>query len=239
MMQIITLVIGPVFVTAALYVMLGDLIHARGAHFSPLKPKLYIAIFCTCDVVALVVQATGAALASHAFDTGGDTSHGAHIVAGGVIFQLVTMLVFATLFLVFLARSGKALKHAPSAPGGGSVAAAERAGSDAPIHLKETSKKGRPWDRRSNDNELDQARLREHDDDQLRTRAPAKHNALVLAMWFSFVAVYVRSIFRAVQLMQGFRGYLATHEKFFIGLDGVVMFLAIAVFNIVPPYILL
>lgn len=254
MMQIITLVIAPVFVTAALYVMLGDLIRTRGEHFSVLKPKVYIAVFCTCDVVALVVQATGAAIASHAFDTAKDTKPGAHIVAGGVIFQLLTMLVFAVLFLIFLVRSGKACRgpsHRARAHGGvlrggasgtGTGAAAhERVGSDTPIHLKDSSPGGRPWDSHLHDHDdHDHDRLHQDHDDELRTRASGstKDTWLVLAMWFSFVAIYVRSVFRAVQLMQGFRGYLATHEKFFIGLDGVVMFLSIAIFNVVNPYIL-
>lgn len=233
-MQIITLVVAPVFVTAGLYVMLGDIIRARGEHFSLLKPKVYVAVFCTCDVVALVVQATGAAMASHAFDTGKDTKPGAHIVAGGVIFQLLTMIVFGFLFLLFLVRSGKAQQPAArnkrktnAYRGGG---AHERAGSDAPIHLKDSSPGGgRPWESHL------------HDQDELRTRGTSAANKdtwLVLALWFSFVAVYIRSVFRAVQLMQGFRGYLATHEEFFIGLDGIVMFLAIFVFNVVNPYIL-
>lgn len=244
MMQIITLVIAPVFVTAALYVMLGDLIRTRGEHFSVLKPKLYIAVFCTCDVIALVVQATGAAMASHAFDTGKDTTPGAHIVAGGVIFQLLTMLVFAFLYIIFLVRSEKALKHrrggtgyAATGPRRTRVGRGERPGSDAPIHLKESS--SRPWNSHLHDqDDQDQDRLHHENDEELQTRAPVKDTLFVLAMWFSFVAVYVRSVFRAVQLLQGFRGYLGTHEKFFIGLDGVVMFLAIAVFNFVNPYIL-
>lgn len=255
-MQIITLVIAPVFVTAALYVMLGDLIRTRGEHFSVLKPKVYIAVFCTCDVVALVIQATGAAMTSHAFDTGKETKPGAHIIAGGVIFQLLTMLVFAALLLVFLVRSekaGRGQSHRSRAydevgglirgggAGAGAAAAHERAGSDAPIHLKNSSPSGRPWDSHLHDHDdHDHDRLHQDHDDELRTRVSGavKDTWFVLAMWFSFVAVYVRSVFRAVQLMQGFRGYLATHEKFFIGLDGVIMFLAIAIFNVVNPYIL-
>lgn len=171
-MQIITLIIGPVFVTAAIYVMLGYLIRLRGVQYSTLKPKVYVYIFCTCDVIALIVQAAGAALASRAFDQGEDTSKGSHIVVGGVAFQLVTMLVFAILFLVFLLRSRSTL-------------------------------------------------------------VSKRQHFMVLAMWISFVAVFVRSIFRCIQLGQGFHGYLSTHEGFFIGLDGAIMGLAIVVFNFI------
>lgn len=44
-------------------------------------------IFCTCDAVALVVQAVGGATASSANDQKG-TKLGANIMLGGIIFQL-------------------------------------------------------------------------------------------------------------------------------------------------------
>lgn len=169
-MQIITLIVAPVFVTAAIYVLLGLLIGVRGNGYSLIKPRLYIYIFCTCDVIALVVQAAGAALASRAFDQGKDTSRGAHIVVGGVVFQLATMAVFATLFLTFLYRSRQATSST--------------------------------------------AQL-----------------LMIASLWISFFAVFIRSVFRCIQLVQGFKGHLSTTEAFFIALDGAVMSLAIAVFN--------
>lgn len=54
-------------------------------------------------------------------------------------------------------------------------------------------------------------------------------------MWISFIVVYARGVFRAIQLIQGFRGYLSTHEGFFIGFDGVVMEVAIGVFIVIQP----
>ncbi|KAL2213869.1 RTA1-domain-containing protein [Sarocladium strictum] len=171
-MQIITLIIAPVFVTAAIYVLLGLVIGMRGHAYSLIKPRLYIYIFCTCDVIALLVQAAGAALASRAFDQGRDTSRGAHIVVGGVVFQLATMTVFATLFLIFLYRS-------------------RQVATSTPLLL------------------------------------------MIASLWVSFLAVFIRSVFRCVQLVQGFKGHLSTTEAFFIALDGAVMSLAIAVFNFI------
>jgi len=104
-MQVTTRIIGPVFITAAIYVILGELIQVRGTEYLLLRPRLYVIIFCACDAIALFVQATGATLAGCAFDNGTDTTPGSHTVAGGVIFQLATVAVFALLLVVFLMRS--------------------------------------------------------------------------------------------------------------------------------------
>lgn len=52
---------------------------------------------------------------------------------------------------------------------------------------------------------------------------------------FSCLLIVVRSIYRTVELLQGFDGYLITHEEYFVGLNGVLMFLAVTVFNVVHP----
>ncbi|RAH48048.1 RTA1 domain-containing protein [Aspergillus brunneoviolaceus CBS 621.78] len=58
---------------------------------------------------------------------------------------------------------------------------------------------------------------------------------LLGAMILSVVVIYVRSIYRTIELSQGWSGYLITHEVYFIVLDGVMMVLAVAVFNVFHP----
>jgi hypothetical protein len=55
-MQITTLIIAPVFFTAALYVLLGMYITLIGRHTSMLSARMYTIIFLTCDLISLVVQ---------------------------------------------------------------------------------------------------------------------------------------------------------------------------------------
>lgn len=55
-MQITTLIIAPVFFTAALYVLLGILINVLGRESSLLSAKMYTIVFLSCDVISLVVQ---------------------------------------------------------------------------------------------------------------------------------------------------------------------------------------
>lgn len=55
------------------------------------------------------------------------------------------------------------------------------------------------------------------------------------AMGLSVVCVYIRSIYRTVELVQGWNGYLITHESYFVGLDGVMMVIAVGIFNVCHP----
>ena len=58
---------------------------------------------------------------------------------------------------------------------------------------------------------------------------------LLAAMVFSITCIYIRSIYRTIELLQGWKGYLITNERFFIALDGSMMVLAVAIFNFIHP----
>ena len=45
----------------------------------------------------------------------------------------------------------------------------------------------------------------------------------------------VRNFYRAVELAQGWHGYLITHEVYFTVLDGTLMVMAVGVFNLFFP----
>ncbi|KAL4967098.1 RTA1 domain-containing protein [Aspergillus stella-maris] len=175
--QVTLLVVGPVFFTAAIYLFLTQLIQHYGAQYSLLKPKLYLWIFISIDVLSLIIQAAGAGIASSQLGKpDGNPKRGSNVVAGGMIFQIVAMTVFVVFFAVFLKRLYGALP---------------------------------------------------------RTAVRKRDNNLILAIISSLVVIYIRNIFRAVQLIQGFTSYLFTTERFFIALDGAMMFVAVAVFNLV------
>lgn len=178
-MQITTLIIAPTFFAAGLYVLLGTLITQLGRETSALSPAMYAIVFCTCDVISLVVQAVGGALASN--ESGkidGNTKPGTNIMVAGIAFQLATMTLFAGLVLDFLRR--------------------------------------------------------------VRRRVlPRAVKLVLLALAVSFVMIYIRSIYRTVELAQGWTGYLIEREGFFIGLDAALMFVAVGVFLIFDPASLL
>jgi RTA1 like protein len=58
---------------------------------------------------------------------------------------------------------------------------------------------------------------------------------IIAATVFSVVVIVIRSIYRTIELLQGWSGYLITTERYFIALDGAMMVLAVGVFNIARP----
>lgn len=58
---------------------------------------------------------------------------------------------------------------------------------------------------------------------------------LLAAMLLSILVIYARSIYRTIELLQGWSGYLITHERYFIALDGAMMIVAVGVFNFLHP----
>ena len=136
---------------------------------------MYLWIFCTCDVISLVVQAVGGALASSASSTPtGDTKPGTDIMVAGILFQLASIAVFTLLGIIFLVRVRKV-------------------GFERNLQL------------------------------------------LVAAVSLSVVTILVRSVYRAIELLQGWSGFLITHEPYFISLDGAMMVVAVGVFNLLHP----
>ena len=179
-MQICTLIIGPTFFTAGIYVILGRLITLTGGKgvTSSISARTYLFIFCTCDVVSLVIQAIGGAMAATAVaqtpPSGSKT--GTNIMVGGIVFQMASITVFAGLFVDFLRRArklGNVLTH--------------------------------------------------------------KMKILIWATTASVALIYVRSIYRTIELAQGWTGYLITREGYFLGFDGALMIVAVGIFNFAHP----
>ncbi|KZV81920.1 RTA1-like protein [Exidia glandulosa HHB12029] len=75
---------------------------------------------------------------------------------------------------------------------------------------------------------------------RLRTHAPTTWNAkgwkvLLGAMMISFTGILVRSVYRVIELSQGYAGHLATTESYFYALDTLPLFVAISVFVVFWP----
>ena len=62
-----------------------------------------------------------------------------------------------------------------------------------------------------------------------------RYRGLIIAMFISTLTIYIRSVYRTVELLQGWGGYIITHEPYFDCLDGAMMVIAMAVFNIWHP----
>ncbi|GCB23180.1 sphingoid long-chain base transporter RSB1 [Aspergillus awamori] len=186
LMQLTTLIIAPTFFTAGIYVLLARFIRIFGPQSSVLSPKLYLWIFCTCDIISLVVQAAGGGMASSG-GGGGDSSSnsqstGTHIMVGGIIFQLVAITVFVALGADFAWRVF--CREVPS----------RRGNAHMPIVI-----------------------------------------GLFSAMVFSVLLIYIRSVYRTIELLHGWTSSTMRNEKLLIGLDGAMMVPAVIVFNLFHP----
>ncbi|KAI9733667.1 MAG: hypothetical protein M1834_003269 [Cirrosporium novae-zelandiae] len=62
-----------------------------------------------------------------------------------------------------------------------------------------------------------------------------KVQLLLGATIWAIVMIVIRSIYRTIELLQGWRGYLIEHEGYFIALDGTMMASCVIVFNIFNP----
>lgn len=55
------------------------------------------------------------------------------------------------------------------------------------------------------------------------------------AMILAISCMIARGVYRSIELLQGWRGYLNTHEVYVIGLDGSLMIIAVVALNIFNP----
>jgi len=147
-----------------------------GKQSSPLSSRAYLWIFCTCDLVSLVVQAAGGGMAAIAIDAtpAEDTGPGTNVMVAGILFQMASVTAFSILFGIFCFRMKIQLLS-------------------------------------------------------MRTKT------LLAATTISILMIYIRSIYRTIELLQGWNGYLITHEIYFIVLDGALMVICGGIFNIVHP----
>ncbi|KAK3363455.1 RTA1 like protein-domain-containing protein [Lasiosphaeria hispida] len=96
LMQICCLTIAPAFLAAGIYLCLRRIVYAFGPENSRIAPETYTRFFIPCDVVSLVLQAAGgamASIASHNDDKSG-LETGDNIMIAGLAFQVVTLLIF-------------------------------------------------------------------------------------------------------------------------------------------------
>ncbi|KAL8738233.1 MAG: hypothetical protein Q9181_000959 [Wetmoreana brouardii] len=193
--QISCLIFSPAFFAAGIYIILGYIIQIFGPQTSPLTAKQYLWLFCTIDFLSLLLQAVGGGMASAAgSEPDGNLAPGTNTMIAGIVWQLVSNLVFAGLFTSVLYKTyakGKGILNVDELPGS-------------------------------------------------RTASTTKRlRILAAATTISTLALIARGVYRSIELIQGWRGYLITTEKYFIGLDGALMVIAVVVFVFANPHYLL
>ncbi len=99
---IVLITISPVFFSAAIYVMLSQIVVYISQAHSRVNPRLYWIIFITCDVIALILQAVGGAMSS---TSNGSSDAGVNIALAGLSFQVATLVFFSATVIDYMFRS--------------------------------------------------------------------------------------------------------------------------------------
>ncbi|KAF6835938.1 RTA1 like protein [Colletotrichum plurivorum] len=94
LVQLCSLIMGPTFYAAAIYLCLRRVIVVFGAEHSRIPPKWFPRIFVPCDLVSLVLQAVGGGLAAVASHKGHLHVAADRVMVAGLGFQVLTMLCF-------------------------------------------------------------------------------------------------------------------------------------------------
>lgn len=111
--SLVTLTIGPAFLTASIYLCLARIVVVFGQDLSRVKPRTYTMVFMTCDFISLLLQAAGGAIASAA-DTKSTSDLGVNIMIAGLTFQVVSLLLFMGLCADFawkVSRASEMMKN--------------------------------------------------------------------------------------------------------------------------------
>ncbi|KAF9871076.1 parasitic phase-specific protein psp-1 [Colletotrichum karsti] len=106
LIQIICITVAPVFFCAAVYVMLFKVVTVLDRSISRFDPHLFYYIFIPCDIISLILQATGGALSSVG-DNKAQVQKGVNVSLAGLIFQVVTLVVFCILFADYLIAASR------------------------------------------------------------------------------------------------------------------------------------
>ncbi|EDK43712.1 conserved hypothetical protein [Lodderomyces elongisporus NRRL YB-4239] len=216
LMQIVCLTIAPAFIMAGIYFLFGQLVVIHGRQYSLLRPMWYSYFFIATDVVSLLIQAGGGGAASVASSEHRDASSGTNTMIAGIALQVFAMSVFLIFWFEFLNRLY--FKNSKIKPQDGST-------------VQKTS-----LEKRSIGNYLkllfNTKSVRQYRHEHLEQfynkkfasiRQRKLFDWMPLAMTIAVVVVYIRCIYRVVELAEGFGGYLYEHEPYILVLDATMI----------------
>lgn len=251
MMQICCTIIAPAFFAAANYVLLGILIRETktpSTRYSSFKPRGYTIIFVTGDIVSLVVQAIGGGMAASS-NTLSAANTGAYVMVGGIVWQMVIMVAYTLVLCEFLYRftfkvsTTREIDLVGWIPGCGSCCGGRRsrrrqdeknaAAAAAAISPMEQSDK--PTSESSTDIENGKPSSQHRVHAGATGKRPVKVKVLLAACAFSTLLIFVRSVYRTIELLNGWSGRIATDQTLFCVLDALLMAITIWLYNIVHP----
>lgn len=217
LLQYAPLTIAPAFIMGGIYFIFAQNVIMYGREYTVLKPMWYTYFFVASDVLCLIIQGVGGGMASGAAKNKENTAPGTWTMFVGVLAQVIAMSVFLIFWFNFLYRLY--FRHAKDVEG----------------EWKE--KKRTPWNffrflfNSKSTLTYKRTQLEQFYNEKYAT---IRQRKLVpyfpLAITIAVVAIYIRCIYRVIELKQGFTGYLITHEVYIMVLDAMFVLIAGLVF---------
>jgi len=109
--QICCLILGPAFNSAAIYLTLKHIVLTFGPEYGVVKPRFYTYIFIGGDVISLILQAIGGGMAATAGDDQKKQDLGTDIMIAGIVWQVITLLVFGICAGWYVVKRHRAAKQ--------------------------------------------------------------------------------------------------------------------------------
>ena len=100
---LVCLTIGPAFLSASIYLCLARIVVIYGEGISRFRPAFYTVTFICCDLLSLLLQAAGGAIASGA-NTPSQNQTGINIMIAGLATQVASLTLFLALCAEFAFR---------------------------------------------------------------------------------------------------------------------------------------
>ncbi|EGW33099.1 uncharacterized protein SPAPADRAFT_60406 [Spathaspora passalidarum NRRL Y-27907] len=232
LLQLICLTLAPAFLMGGIYFLFGQLVVIHGRQYSWLKPLHYSYIFIGCDVLSLVIQAAGGGQASIASQNYQDADPGTYTMIAGIAFQVFAMSIFLIFWFTFWFKVYFKI--------------------DTTGNEDKNLGYGNKYQKKSLLNYIKLALNGKNADEYKRTvldpnynekyssiRSRPLYNYYMLAISIAVIAIYIRCVYRVVELAQGFSGYLITHEAFVMTLDATMIAIAAIIFVPFHPQIVM
>ncbi|KAF8192151.1 RTA1-like protein [Pholiota molesta] len=198
--EITATIIAPTPLLAANFVIFGRIIRALGQKYSRMRPRLYTIIFTSSDVASLVVQGLGGGVASSATTLEG-ANRGSNIMLGGIVFQLIIIVIFSVCAIVYFIDYNKDA-HSDQV-----IAREKNGGSES------STMEG----------------------DVGRGVFTPKLRTMTYGVAFSTIVLFIRGVYRIIELADGWHGRVIHTQVYFNVLDGMMIVLAIYTINFVHP----
>ncbi|EDO16798.1 hypothetical protein Kpol_526p51 [Vanderwaltozyma polyspora DSM 70294] len=217
LLQMVSLTIAPIFLMAGMYYQLAKLIEVYSHRYSLLpSPMAYSQLFIVSDIVSLVVQAAGGGISGEAVDNFEPLDKGEHVFVAGLALQVASMSIFIFLWLHFVF----VVFYKPRMDF---------------LNIKNPFLIGKIWKVKQVD--IDPIYREKY---HFLRNSDKKWNKFTLSYfcWAFTVAtccIFARCAYRLAELVDGFQGYIITHEDYFIVLDGVMIAFATVIMTVFYP----